>query len=709
MDIAVLLVVISLVHVRADLQNGSKNSELYQLIKQRLSSMMLDDGDDGDTNVKPTYPNLASLPGPVQDRIKALKNLQLQTVQAETDYHWEVYKLEMKYQNEYDRINAKRAEILNGLYEPSGPEIEWKDTTEKEEPQVHKEEMDLDKNAKGIPKFWMYALRNLGMMVEPHDEPVLEHLTDITVTFDQPTDLKSTFKYLTGMENKLEHGGFTLNFQFSENPYLEDRVLVKEYGLRLGPDPEAPFHYHGPEIVSCWGSNINWKPGMDVTKKAENSKKKEQKVDSFFNFFSPLPESLAESDEQAELSEEEEMAVSGILGADFQQGLAIKEKLLPRAVGYFTGEMINEDDDEEDDLLPEKDDIPAELSEEKEMAISGILGADFQGGLAVKEKLLPRAVGYFTGEIIDDEETEDDLPHEKDDIPAAKEYTPSGQCMIGPDGRKICARPYTIKPLKIGCEAFGIDLSSKVIPKDIIEVIKKDVTDHRILVFRNQKNISPERHLEIGRWFGDIESTFYNHPKSPLRDIFRVSNDKSEGYTNVGRTGWHIDGSFQDKPFSHSLYHIINVPSAGTTSFAPLTQIVESLDQDQRDLWDRLWMVSEGERAVHPLIYRHPATGLPVLCIHLGTTKRFVLDVGSRQERELNSRQSRQILNQIQKEFTRDPDRLYHHKYSEGDFIISDNLAVGHEASPETQLPPEQVGLRVMHRVTIAGKHTPRK
>lgn len=25
-----------------------------------------------------------------------------------------------------------------------------------------------------------------------------------------------------------------------------------------------------------------------------------------------------------------------------------------------------------------------------------------------------------------------------------------------------------------------------------------------------------------------------------------------------------------------------------------------------------------------------------------------------------------------------------------GDFIISDNLALGHEAAPETQLPPEQ-------------------
>ena len=39
----------------------------------------------------------------------------------------------------------------------------------------------------------------------------------------------------------------------------------------------------------------------------------------------------------------------------------------------------------------------------------------------------------------------------------------------------------------------------------------------------------------------------------------------------------------------------------------------------------------------------------------------------------------------------------------------ADNLALGHEAAPETQLPPSRVGLRVMHRVTVAGKTPPKK
>ena len=44
-----------------------------------------------------------------------------------------------------------------------------------------------------------------------------------------------------------------------------------------------------------------------------------------------------------------------------------------------------------------------------------------------------------------------------------------------------------------------------------------------------------------------------------------------------------------------------------------------------------------------------------------------------------------------------------------GDFIITDNAALGHEASPETQAPPSRVGLRVMHRTTVKGGPPPAK
>ena len=45
----------------------------------------------------------------------------------------------------------------------------------------------------------------------------------------------------------------------------------------------------------------------------------------------------------------------------------------------------------------------------------------------------------------------------------------------------------------------------------------------------------------------------------------------------------------------------------------------------------------------------------------------------------------------------------------EGDFIISDNLAVGHEAAPEAQLPRDVFGSHVSHCTAIKGTVPPAK
>ena len=59
---------------------------------------------------------------------------------------------------------------------------------------------------------------------------------------------------------------------------------------------------------------------------------------------------------------------------------------------------------------------------------------------------------------------------------------------------------------------------------------------------------------------------------------------------------------------------------------------------------------------------------------------------------ELNIDTSEQVLDSIKEEICKEG-RVYSHVYKPGDFIISDNLAVGHEADPATQLPREEVKL----------------
>ncbi|EDV22354.1 uncharacterized protein TRIADDRAFT_58876 [Trichoplax adhaerens] len=250
-------------------------------------------------------------------------------------------------------------------------------------------------------------------------------------------------------------------------------------------------------------------------------------------------------------------------------------------------------------------------------------------------------------------------------------------------------RPYQLasRPL-LGAEVHGIDLTGNV-SSSVIEMIKKDVTDHRIVIFRNQNPISGHRQVEISQWFGQLESTFYKHPKSPHPDVFRVSNVESEGCVGVGRTGWHIDGSFQSEPFSHSLYYMHHVPKHGDTAFIPLNDVLKKISEVKRQRWERLWMCSDrrGYHS-HPLVYPHPITGLKTLCFHLGMTDAFIWDKGTPNEHLTTPEETQKILADIHSEII-SSQLIYRHKWRVGDFIISDNLAVGHEATEETQHDPE--------------------
>lgn len=182
---------------------------------------------------------------------------------------------------------------------------------------------------------------------------------------------------------------------------------------------------------------------------------------------------------------------------------------------------------------------------------------------------------------------------------------------------------------------------------------------HRLVLFRNQGEISGDRHVQISQWFGPLESTFYKHPRSPHPDVFRVSNDPEEGCTNVGRTGWHVDGSFQVSPFSHSLYHMVSASKGGSTRFAPLTEIIESLPIEQRQRWERLWMCSDRRGgSVKPLIYAHPRTGRLTMCFHTGMTAAFIWDYGTAEQRLTSPQETEALLEEIERKFAKESDDL---------------------------------------------------
>lgn len=297
--------------------------------------------------------DISLLPKVVKDRVKALKKVQFETIKVEEEYYKEIHAIDLKYQKQYDDINSKRLKIISGKHEPTGDEIDWPSDEETEEDKKDEKDLangvkkmnlykDYQEDTKGIPKFWYHTLKNanddvLASTIAPHDEPVLESLMDITVQLKSP-----------------ENTGFTLSFHFKENEWFTNSVLTKEYELRNLHDPECPLEFDGPEIFKSKGCKIEWKEGKDVTAKTVKVKgfkpgkkgkgkavEEEVELDSFFNFFSP-PEVSGDSSEDLDDETKTNLAI------DFDIGYSIKEKIIPRAVLYFTGEMFEEDGEDED-------------------------------------------------------------------------------------------------------------------------------------------------------------------------------------------------------------------------------------------------------------------------------------------------------------------------------------------------------------------------
>ncbi|KAF3621704.1 hypothetical protein FXO38_31708 [Capsicum annuum] len=285
--------------------------------------------------------------------------------------------LEAKYQKLYQPLYTKRFDIVNGVVEVDGAVTEV--------PAVDQEE---DKAAveKGVPDFWFTAMKNNDVLAEEiseRDEAALKFLKDIKWTrIDNPK-------------------GFKLEFFFDTNPFFKNTVLTKTYHMI---DEDEPI------LEKAIGTEIDWHQGKCLTQKILKKKPKKgsknakpiiktEQCESFFNFFSPpqVPDDEEDIDEEAVsisfssrvnfsrgydedavsvcfvsrlnlndifsllLGQAEEL--QSLMEQDYDIGSTIRDKIIPHAVSWFTGEaaeddfadLEDEDDDDEDDEDDEED------------------------------------------------------------------------------------------------------------------------------------------------------------------------------------------------------------------------------------------------------------------------------------------------------------------------------------------------------------------
>jgi len=313
---------------------------------------------------------LQSLPQSVRDKVRALKKLQKDKSVIDKDYKRAMDELEKQYNVKYASVYEKRSQYVNGSLEPKEEDMEPEEDEgikieEIQEGTPKKEEEKLT----GIPDFWLTVLKHneeIAEMITPEDEVALKLLKDIKY---KPFHEAKKEKVSEEDEGEDEKFGFCLDFEFAENPFFEDKVLTKTYFL-------TSSDMYGDMYDFAEGTEIKWKSGKNLTvKKVTKTEKKggrkkgkgggspktitvEEKVDSFFNFFSPN-ELINEQDP----SEEDEQ----LLEHDYEIGVVIKETIIPNAVLWFTGE-IGEDggfdmgsyDEEEEEEEEDEEFQPAE-------------------------------------------------------------------------------------------------------------------------------------------------------------------------------------------------------------------------------------------------------------------------------------------------------------------------------------------------------------
>jgi nucleosome assembly protein 1-like 1 len=158
-----------------------------------------------------------------------------------------------------------------------------------------------------------------------------------------------------------ESTSFTLEFHFlPSNPFFTQTILTKHYSICFELDDSNPYRsYDGPEVDQCHGCLITWKPNHNLTIRKHKKRMRnkttgqirfvevEESIKSFFNFFSPP---IIPVDDINEMADKDQIR----LQADIEFGLLLKQRVLPRAILYYTGEalfLFDQEEERDDDEL----------------------------------------------------------------------------------------------------------------------------------------------------------------------------------------------------------------------------------------------------------------------------------------------------------------------------------------------------------------------
>ncbi len=268
----------------------------------------------------------------------------------------------------------------------------------------------------------------------------------------------------------------------------------------------------------------------------------------------------------------------------------------------------------------------------------------------------------------------------------------------------------------LGAEISGVDVS-KPISKDHLAQILDAWKEHLVLRFRGQELTDPQL-LELSRNFGEIDPPGPNSYGKPFLadfpDINVISNikvgEQPVGGLGDGEAVWHADMTYIDTPPKASFLHALEIPATGGNTewgnmYVAYEALPTHLKQEIKGLkaihdatYNSAGMIRKGMKDVtdpreapgahHPLVSKHPESGLP--CLFLGRRRNsYILGL------DLDA--SNQLLDELWAHID-NPEFTFTQVWQLHDLILWDNRCTLHRRD---SFDPQS--RRLMHRTQIKG------
>jgi nucleosome assembly protein 1-like 1 len=249
------------------------------------------------------------------DRIDALRKLQLEHNRLESQYLRDVQQLEYQFHQQCAPLFERRSAIVNGRNEPNDDECRLiTDCVDVNDRSIDSSPLDTV----GIPSFWLQTLKQVCFDRNSHTKREKNVFVSLKVSF-----IADTIEV------------------WDEAPF-QNRVLTKFYQLQIDANDER-LDYEGMSIIRSLGCHIDW---VDETKNLTRNVHTGEEQASFFHFFT----GSSDTDEDWKVER------------DLQIGQYMRENLLPKAILFYTGEIFDDNydftgDESDDSSLSFEDDI----------------------------------------------------------------------------------------------------------------------------------------------------------------------------------------------------------------------------------------------------------------------------------------------------------------------------------------------------------------